>query len=413
MVSNKSILVLGVNSRPIAVSARRLGYKVYVVDFWGDNDLRKITKDILVIKEQKGLYSDLMKGNVKFSDALVDLAKKMIRQHPSISCILVGSGLDDRYDLWEELWHLRQVIGNKPESVKLVRDKSKIEKYLKNTGIRYPITKTAHNIDNVYDFYERFGCPIVVRAGWASGGGRGILKINNEDEINKIWDQIGKGSGNSNKKDVWPNRVILQNYIPGIDISATSVNFKDTVQIISVNEQLIGVEQFGAPTPFAYCGNIIPFKTDQHMIEKIKEMAIKLFKKLKLNGINGIDLKLYNNELYFMEINPRFPGTIELLEKLTKFNMIKLHIDACNGKIRCPMIPRNKFGMKVIIYSKKNITITKSLRKKIYYDIPNVGTNIKKGEPILTIQIIGHSRSNIINTVNKYVENLYLFELNR
>ena len=50
-MNSESILVIGVNSRPIAASAKALGLKVNVIDYWGDQDLRKIANDILVVRD--------------------------------------------------------------------------------------------------------------------------------------------------------------------------------------------------------------------------------------------------------------------------------------------------------------------------------------------------------------------------
>ncbi|MHA1693910.1 MAG: ATP-grasp domain-containing protein [Candidatus Helarchaeota archaeon] len=400
-MNSESILVIGVNSRPIAASAKALGLKVNVIDYWGDQDLRKIANDILVVRDFEDKKENILGKNVQFSDILFYLTKKMIEKHPEINTALIGSGLDDRYDIWQNISKLVWVEGNEPIKIKRARDRINLNKKVGQFGLKVPKSKIVYKPSQIIDFGKENGYPLVLRASWASGGGRGILRINSEENINASWKFL---LGDEKKADM-----VVQEYIPGKDISITSLNNEEEVHIISINEQLIGLKQCNAPTPFAYCGNIIPIDLDNKIKNKIIKSTKDLLKFLKLRGINGVDLKIYGGNIYFMEVNPRFPGTMELLELLSGFNMVKLHIDSCKGKIIRPQFPKNKYGIKIIPYAKNDFKVNKSFKKPIFFDIPSLGTIIKKGDPILTIQILGDSREKLFDKTINIVENLYLY----
>ncbi|MFW9831702.1 MAG: hypothetical protein ACFFD8_08005, partial [Candidatus Thorarchaeota archaeon] len=49
----QSILVVGFNVRPLARSAKKAGYRVLAVDFWGDHDLSQWTDEQIAILDQQ------------------------------------------------------------------------------------------------------------------------------------------------------------------------------------------------------------------------------------------------------------------------------------------------------------------------------------------------------------------------
>ncbi|MBD3230095.1 MAG: ATP-grasp domain-containing protein [Candidatus Lokiarchaeota archaeon] len=402
MQNKNSVLVVGVNARPIVSSLKLLGLDIYAVDYWGDIDLREKVKDLFVIKENEDYFAKLGDEGASFADKLYIFAEKMIDQHPEISKIYIGSGLDDRPDLWKKLSNKREIIGNKPNNIKYIRDRFNVYSLLEDLEINAPRTVIIRKEKDLKNFCLKVGFPVVIRSNVSSGGGREIYKINSKNEIKKTWRSLS-----SNKKI---DEIIAQEFIEGLDISVTSLNNKKDVHIISVNEQLIGMKEAGAPYPFAYCGNIIPANLSKKVIKKVKKNSKQLLEKLNLHGINGMDLKIDGNDLYFMEINPRFPGTIEIIEMMTQTNIIDIHNRAYNGEIVPISIPEKKFGIKIIPYSKNTMNMKKlDDSSNYYYDIPMENEIIEKNDPILTIQIIGNNRKNIIKKAFKIIENLYLF----
>ncbi|TFF88836.1 MAG: ATP-grasp domain-containing protein [Promethearchaeota archaeon] len=401
MQNKKSVLVISVNARPLVASIDQSRFDVYAVDYWGDIDLRDKVKDLFIIKDYEDYFQKLGMNDISFTDKVFYFTKEMVKKHPEISKIYIGSGLDDRPDLWEKISNIREIIGNDFACIKKVRNRFKIYQILENCEIKAPRTAVITREKELKKFCEKVGFPVVIRSNISSGGGRGIFKINDGEEIKNIWRSLGY-----NKKI---NDIIAQEFISGLDISVTSLNYKNNVHIISVNEQLIGTKEVEAPYPFAYCGNIIPANLSKNLIKKVKTFSKQLLKRLDLRGINGMDLKINENDLYFMEINPRFPGTIEIIEMLTGYNIMDLHNKAYNGKIIPITLPEGKVGIKLIPYSKKRMIMKKLARKPYYYDIPMERETIEKEDPILTIQIIGTNRKNIIKKAFEIIENLYLF----
>lgn len=72
-----------------------------------------------------------------------------------------------------------------------------------------------------------------------------------------------------------------------------------------------------------YIGSNYNLKLDENLSNKFKQYCTNICKKLQqlgYRGILGIDFIYANNELYFIEINPRFQGSTKQIDKILKEN---------------------------------------------------------------------------------------------
>jgi predicted ATP-grasp superfamily ATP-dependent carboligase len=142
-VSNgsKSVLVVGFNTRPLAYSLSQAGYDIYAVDFFGDLDLFPLIKDhISVTKELEYDYHSLKEIPSLFFGKF---AKDMLKRHKNLRYLLIGSGLDDAYEVREFLSsEIRDTqilsINNSVDVIKKARDIENIFKFLKSNGYEVP-----------------------------------------------------------------------------------------------------------------------------------------------------------------------------------------------------------------------------------------------------------------------------------
>ena len=71
------------------------------------------------------------------------------------------------------------------------------------------------------------------------------------------------------------------------------------------------------------------------------------------------------------------------MEKVLSINLLKEHINACNGEIISEVNPKG-YGIKEIIYAPYKLK-QGNLNKEGLYDISKEGTIIEKNEPLITI----------------------------
>jgi predicted ATP-grasp superfamily ATP-dependent carboligase len=389
LVENQStVLVLGFNARPIVSSAKRLGLKVVVVDYWGDVDIYKYADEVLVVSEL-----DKEPNTVKNHASLfLELAQKLAEKH-QIDFILVGSGFDDQFQVWEELKKIAPIMGNTSENIKKSRDKIRIYHEAEKLGIRSPNSIIVKSVEDAVEAAELIGLPVVVRP-TKGGGGQGIHLAKNIKEVEEIFQLL------SNQRNV-----MIQEYIRGIDASCSLLSNGTSVRVVSINEQLIGLSELGAKD-FIYCGNIVPLKATEQVYKKIKDASEKLIESLNLKGSNGIDYVIRRGEPYLLEINPRFQGTLECVEMVTGLNIVEAHIEACQG-ILPKSIPQSKgYAVKNILFAKYDFIMPEITMSGVF-DITKPGSVIRKGKPVCTIQIYESTRNGALLKAKRAADKIY------
>lgn len=381
-------LILGFNARPIAASAKRLGLKVMVVDYWGDADIYKCADKVLVVSE---LLKE-KKGVKRYTNLFLELAQK-ISEKDRIDFILVGSGFDDQPKFWEKLNKIAPVIGNNPKNIREARDKMKVFSKAKRLNIHYPNSIIVKDAEDAKETAKLIGLPVIIRP-MQGGGGHGIRLAKNLEEVEKLFQLL------SNQR-----KIMIQEYVKGIDASCSLLSRGESALAVSVNQQLIGIPELGAKD-FTYCGNIVPLKTKKQIYDKIKTCSETLCKVLNLKGSNGIDFVVHEGEPYLMEINPRFQGTLECVEMVTGLNMVESHIKACQGIIPENILPTKGCAVKKILYAKHDFLMPDITIRQVY-DITKPNTIVKKGTPVCTIQIYGSTRKGVLLESKRISKRIY------
>ena len=385
--SSNSILVIGFNTRPLAYSLNQIGFEVHVVDFFGDIDLYPYIKDSIIITEELEAGYDFLKD--KYSTYLTSFAIKLLKRNPSIQYILISSGLDDAIDEREKMFEgLHKInpelisLNNEIRVIKESRNISRIHELLKNWGYSYPSTY-SFDPKMTYDDLEY---PFIFKKRTSSGG-LNVFKINSLDsfililKITEVQDPVLSD---------WQ----IQDYIDGIPVSCTIISNGEDSELVSVNRQIIGEKFCNPPKEFMYCGNIVPANLLPSDEKIIAEISIKLSNELNLKGINGIDFVLRNHEPFFMEINPRIPGSIRASETSMNLNLLDLHIQSFDPdrwdyiKMKLRSVKKSKYSTKLIYFAPAEVS--KDMIRRInklshIHDKSKPNVNLKKNDPVCSI----------------------------
>ncbi len=362
-----SVGIVGLNSCAVAESAKKTGFKVYLIDYFSDMDAGA---DYHLTPQKNPL-----KPNLSAEYSAEKLAEFAIENLGGIvDNLILTSGIGCNSKLVKKLERHFEIRGNSSERIKKAKDWKGIKRILDRIGISYPETIVAKSANGVEDAVYKSGYPVVVKSMIKSTGILPTL-IRNETETKKFCRIIQK-----KKADI-----LIQKYIRGIPISVSLLSDGENTMSLSVNRQLIGIREFGASRDFTYCGHIVPFGNgvDKGIIYKSSEEIIS---DLKLIGSNGIDYVLSGDGgIFFMEINPRFQDTISSVEKFCRINLVEMHLKAIDGIIECPVNqPKRCYG-KGIIFAKKDVIASGLGKLSGVANTPRDGTCILKGEPVCSI----------------------------
>ncbi|MEE9379588.1 MAG: ATP-grasp domain-containing protein [Candidatus Lokiarchaeia archaeon] len=409
---SNSVLVVGFNTRPLVYSLNKAGYSVYAVDFFGDLDLYPYVDDsIIVMKQLRSNYNSLKD---KYSKFLAQFALTLHRKYRDVKYLLIGSGLDDAYEerelIFDEIKNFGTInVNNNLKTIKKSRDIEYLLGFLKSNGYKVP---TSYSFEEFQLQNLKMEYPFIFKKK-RSAGGTNVFKIENETDLASKIKILEKKIFN-------PTEWLIQEYIEGIPVSCTIISNGKEGKVISINRQIIGEKFLNSPKSFMYCGNIVPAGISEDEERIISEISILLTRELGLKGINGFDFVLKDNYPYFMECNPRIPGSIRASEAALNLNLLDLHIKSFineewkNLKNLIKSAKPKRFVTKLIFFAPKKIDkqcLTKINNLEFVHDKCEPIKNVLKGEPLYTILYGGNSllesyngAKNIVIEINKIIE---------
>ncbi len=367
----KNILVVGTNSRPVACSAKKMGNTIYSIDYFCSSDLVKCSDYLRCILNQIpyescGYYIE------RFDPKILETYANEVMD--DVDCILCSAGATP--DKFPE----SKVIGNK--KIEHIENKYNLYKLLKNK-FKVPETFLVSSYREAAEIARNNGNKKFLVKPIVGAGGKGIRRFEETNE-------------NTNFKGM-----MLQELIEGQNISASVLSTQNEAKAIFTSRQILGEDGLGQPDEFAYCGNVVPY-TDDPEVKKVAEDAIM---ELSLIGSNGVDMIQTGEDIYVIEVNPRFQGTFECAEAIFGINMVDAHIKACNGTIIEIPSP-DKFAVKMVVFAKKR-SIAGNLDFEGVYDRPERNVIIEKDEPAVTVIAADKKLENAIYKAEKLVERVY------
>jgi hypothetical protein len=397
-------LVVGFNARPIAASAKVSGFNVLAVDYWGDTDLAGSAEDIETVLKQSSGERPRRELSRPASELLVECAETISARHPGkISFVLVGSGLDDRSDLWKRLGEIAPVLGNSTRTLEIVRNRSTLYQTASELGVPSPMTKVCSSLDETLDAAEKIGYPVVLKPS-GGGGGVGIKLSANKSILRDLYLNEWKAN--------FGDTVFVQEYIRGQNVSASIIGDGEKSIVVTVNEQLIGLKELGARMPFIWCGNIVPLQRskDDKSSRRIASAAKALGTQLKLIGSNGFDFILRDQDKapVIIECNPRFQGTLECVEMATGINVVAEHVKACRGKMKIRFPEARRCVTKMIPFAKAKCVMGDLHGILGVRDVSPTGIVLEQGDPICTVHRAGETKQRSIQKAKESVRKVYL-----
>ena len=191
-----------------------------------------------------------------------------------------------------------------------------------------------------------------------------------------------------------------QRYLPGSTYSISFFIHNKKFIFLGFNKliQLINYKKH----PFIHAGAI---KIDKlKTSDKIKKSIKKLSKKLNLVGYNSIDFKLFNNNIYILDINPRITSTFKIYNDIYSNQLLEMQINPNKTmKLKENFKEKKYFGF-IYMFAKNNQKIFKSFSKyKWISDFPKTNNIIIKDEPIFTINSSSSTFCNLISNLKKKI----------
>ncbi len=187
----------------------------------------------------------------------------------------------------------------------------------------------------------------------------------------------------------------FQRRIEGRSAAAVFVAADGRATLLGVTEQLVGAAWTGA-APFHYAGSLGPLPLADAQCAALVDLGDRVAG-LGLRGLFGVDVLLAPDAVYAVDVNPRFPASVEVLERGHSFSAVGLHVEACREG-RCAAKPQAGdplFCGKAILFALRRSVIGPEFTRLSQAamqgqwpdvaDVPAEGSVIEAGRPMMTL----------------------------
>jgi uncharacterized protein len=189
----------------------------------------------------------------------------------------------------------------------------------------------------------------------------------------------------------------LQRVIPGTPISAIFIGAGGAATFLGATQQLVGCDWAGGED-YLFVGNIGPLPVSTVVESTLRKVGGCIAEQFRLTGLFGMDAILFNEEVWTLEVNPRYTAAVEILERASNLHAIRLHVEACQSN-RAPRIDLSreaKFYGKAILHARCPLTIDERFGEwvnrinreslnEVVADIPNPGIQLKRRQSVCTV----------------------------
>lgn len=239
-------------------------------------------------------------------------------------------------------------IGPSPEAMLALGDKVTA----KTVAIQQEVPIIESNIDLLLNVEtaikeaNRIGYPLILKAA-SGGGGRGMRIVRSEEEVTKSFDEARSEAKNAFGDET----VFLEKYIENPRHIEIQIVADQHQNVMHLYERDCSVQR-----RFQKVVEIAPsMNLKDETRNKLYDYAIRMAKAVNYNNVGTVEFLVDENEqIYFIEVNPRIQVEHTVTEMITGIDLIKTQIHIADGyRLADPeiglvdqnKIPKNGFAM--------------------------------------------------------------------
>ena len=204
------------------------------------------------------------------------------------------------------------ILGTSAEKIDNAEDRQKFSSLLDEIGVDQPRWSELTTIDDIYDFVDEVGFPVLIRPSYVLSGAA-MNVVSNKDQLEHFLTLA------ANVSKEYP--VVVSEFIEQakeIEIDAVADKGEVIAYAISEHVEFAGVHSGDATMVFP------PQKLYIETIRRIKRIARQVAKGLEISGPFNMQLLAKDNDIKVIECNLRSSRSFPFVSKVMKFNMIEL-----------------------------------------------------------------------------------------
>jgi predicted ATP-grasp superfamily ATP-dependent carboligase len=195
---------------------------------------------------------------------------------------------------------------------------------------------------------------------------------------------------------------LLQEVIAGVPASVSCIADGGRAVAIATNRQLL---RGGTGMGYGFAGSVTP--CDHPLAAEMAAIAETVAGASGCVGAVGVDFVLPDGGgPVAIEINPRFQGTLETVEAATGVNLVRLHLDACDGRLPDARPEPRQYTARRILFAERDVVVGTDLSclAPAIADIPPPGTAIPAGGAVVSVRAAGPDEAAALALLDKHIK---------
>ena len=204
------------------------------------------------------------------------------------------------------------ILGTSAKSIDNAEDREKFSAMLDRIGVDQPRWRELTSMDDIQEFVEEVGFPVLVRPSYVLSGAA-MNVCSNQEELERFL----KLAANVSKK----HPVVVSQFIEHakeVEMDAVAQNGEIVAYAISEHIEFAGVHSGDATIQFP------PQKLYVETVRRIKRISREIAKALNISGPFNIQYLAKDNDIKVIECNLRASRSFPFVSKVLKINFIEL-----------------------------------------------------------------------------------------
>ncbi|MEG1617808.1 MAG: carbamoyl-phosphate synthase (glutamine-hydrolyzing) large subunit, partial [Bacteroidales bacterium] len=232
-------------------------------------------------------------------------------ENPHGVILSVGGQIPNNLAMRLDEQHIN-ILGTQAISIDNAEDRHKFSSMLDRIGVDQPRWKELSSMDDVNEFIQEVGFPVLVRPSYVLSGAAMNVCSNQQELV-----QFLELAANVSKK----HPVVISQFIEGakeVEVDAVADNGEIVMYAISEHIEFAGVHSGDATIQFP------PQKLYVETVRRVKKVAREIAKELNISGPFNIQFLAKENDIKVIECNLRASRSFPFVSKVLKINFIEL-----------------------------------------------------------------------------------------
>ncbi|WP_238122798.1 MULTISPECIES: ATP-grasp domain-containing protein [unclassified Xanthobacter] len=345
------LALIALSARPLAASAARAGFAALALDLFADLDTCAHAARCVRVHKRNGYVFD--------GDDLIQALKHLA---PQGLPVVLGGGLEDDIDLMTRIAARNPLLGNSPETVRVLKDPEALSALCGHLGVPFPeISTTAPQPG-------QFAGVTILEKKVGGAGGAHIRR---------------RSPGDLSPPEAG---YYLQREVRGEPYSLLMLANGRETRVIGASRQW---RDNHPAHPFRYGGAVGPVALPERFAEAMCAGAEKIALACGLVGLISMDFVVAEDSWHLVEVNPRLGATLDIFDVDPLPPLLGLHLAACGGRLPESVPAPAEAHAACVLYAERDLLVPACALPETVSDRPPAGAAIPCGAPVCTVRTTG------------------------